>query len=87
MSQRDCRSVLSCSQQSANAGMSQNEQAENCIKCRVKLRNSERTLQCNFCDDSFCYKCTRVPAKSYDVICNSTVAKMKASNGFAYIVE
>ena len=60
MSQRGRRSVLSCSQQSANAEMSQTEQAEDCIECKVKLRDSERALQCNFYDNTFCYKCTWV---------------------------
>ena len=59
MSQRGRKSVLSCSQQCANAEMSQNEQAHDCIECKVKLRDSERALQCNFCDYTFCYKCTR----------------------------
>ena len=44
MSQRGLRSVLICSEQSANADMSQNEQAEDCIECKVKLRDSERAL-------------------------------------------
>ena len=44
MSQRGRRSVLSCSQQSAKAEMSQNKQAEGCIECKVKLRDSERAL-------------------------------------------
>ena len=72
MSQRGRRSVLSCSQQCANAEMSHNEQAEDCIKCKVKLRDSERALQCNFCDNTFCYKCTRVSGKSYYAICKSS---------------
>ena len=72
MSKRGCRSVQSCSQQSANAEMSQNEQAGDCIKCKVKLRDSERAIQCNFCDNTFCYKCTRVSAKSYDAISKSS---------------
>ena len=72
MSDRGRRSVLSCSQQSANAEMSQTEQAEDGIECKVKLRDSERALQCNFCDNTFCYKCTSVSAKSYDAICKSS---------------
>ena len=52
--------------------MSQNEQAVDCIECKVKLRDSERALQCNFCDNTFCYKCTKVSAKSYDAICKSS---------------
>ena len=72
MSQRGRRSVLSCSQQSANAEMSHNEQAEDCIECKVKLRDSERGIQCNFCVNTFCYKCTRVLAESYDAIVKSS---------------
>ena len=72
MSQRGRRPLQSCSHQSANAEMSQNEQAEDCIEYKVKLRESERALQCNFCDSTFCYKCTRVPTKSYDAICKSS---------------
>ena len=64
--------MLSGSQQSANAEISQNEHAEDCIEYKVKLRDSERALQCNVCDNTFCYKCTRVSAKSYDAICISS---------------
>ena len=50
----------------------ENEQTEDCRECKLKLRDSERALQCDFCDNMYCYKCTRVWAKSYDAICRSS---------------
>ena len=72
MFQRGRRSVLNCSQQSAIAEMSQNDQAEDCIECKVRFRDPERGIQCNFRDNKFCCKCTRVSAESYDAICKSS---------------
>ena len=40
--------MLNCSLQSTNAEVSQNEQSEDFTECKVKLRDSERVLQCNF---------------------------------------
>ena len=41
-------------------------------ECSVKLRESDRALQCDFCDNMYCYKCTRLTAKSYDALCKSS---------------
>ena len=50
----------------------ENEQTEDCRESKLKLRDSERALQCDFCDNMYCYKCTRVSAISYDAICRSS---------------
>ena len=49
------------------------EDADECRECNVKLRESDRALQCDFCENMYCYKCTRVSAKSYDALCKSNM--------------
>ena len=38
-------------------------------ECKLKLRESDRGLQCDFHENLFCYKCARVSAKSSDALC------------------
>ena len=60
------------SKSDTDAGLFGNEdQEEQCRECSVKLRESDRALQCDFCDNMYCYKCTRLTAKSYDALCKS----------------
>ena len=54
--------------------MPQNEEdADECRGCNVKLRESDRALQCDFCENMYCYKCTSLSAKSYDALCKSNM--------------
>ena len=48
------------------------DQEEQCRECSVKLRESDIALQCDFCDNMYCYKCTRLTSKSYDALCKSS---------------
>ena len=34
----------------------ENEQTGDCKECKLKLGDSERALQCDFCDNMYCYK-------------------------------
>ena len=70
MATRGAKAAANSSQSSGSN--SENEQTEDCRECKLKLRDSERALQCDFCDNMYCYKCTRVSAKSYDAICRSS---------------
>ena len=35
------------------------------------IENSDKSLQCDFCENCFCFKCTRVSNKSYEALCKS----------------
>ena len=47
------------------------EESDECIECNTQLKNSDKSLQCVFCDNCFCFKCTRVSNKSYEALCKS----------------
>ena len=54
------------------ASQIENEENYECRECKIKLRETDRALHCDFCDNIFCYKCTKVTAKTYDAICKSS---------------
>ena len=45
------------------ASQIENEENDECRECKIKLRETDRALHCDFCDNIFCYKCTKVTAK------------------------
>ena len=47
------------------------EDEEQCVDCKTGLKENDRALQCDFCDNWYCFKCTKVSSKSYEALFKS----------------